>query len=478
MAKKKASRSKANLETSIGKTTSASRKKKVTDSSAGSKKKKATSSPASTTKNGMNVSTGPKKKLPAVSTTSGKKTKQKRTEVTTPGSGVTTQSTNVDRNRRERGVLLNLVSVENLGLPTNDRPFLVEYFPSPEQFRAEIQVRSYELESQRNAAERVWAANRSEWETELSQRGQRASINVAYRTKLGHVVAPLQHVILVDVAEKLPMNTVRSRGLYEFPSTCCGIPVKVRQIRVGSMVGRNSSMAGMNSIPPTSSLGAIQGGTAITASGNGVHGDWGTLGICVPMSQTHELTGVTNYHVVGDPNNTVSVSIGRVGTVSDPVGKNPFCDAAAILRDAAATFIEGVANLNFVGDRYKFVMNDDLSGFRQLQNSPVFKVGAAMPVRVDGQITHLSRNVDVPDLSPREFLQVVEVQNNSTAFIQPGDSGSVLVQETSDGNSTFPLIIALNFAGSDDGKTSYAIPFGQVINKLNLTIDPSRLIML
>lgn len=455
MAKKKAAKKKASA-TSI-------RTKKVSG-----KKKTAASL---TRKNTTRKSTAERKSNSASTGRTKKTTASKKKEAKTAEQSSATASTNDNRG----GIVLNLPSIDTMAVPTVERPFVVEYFPSPAQFRAELQVRNFELESQRNCASRVLSRVRSKWTAAIRQSGQHASINVGFRTKFGQVVAPLQYVILVDISDKLPRNIVECYGLFQIPRVVDGVPVKVRQLRVSNMAGTAKGISGTLEIPLSESTEAVKGGDAIEATGDGIVGDWGTLGMCFPNS-VGDLIGLTNHHVVGVPGNVVTTASGdSVGTVADPVGTNPVNDAAAIDGASDAVFLEGLADLDIDPETIKFLENEDVSDLFVLKNNNVFKVGAAMPDVVVGTITILQRNVPVPNLAARDFENVMEIQNNQDVFIRPGDSGSILMQLYTNGDDTFPLVVGVNFAGTEDGHTAYAFPFGRVIKDLDLTVMPDRL---
>lgn len=128
-----------------------------------------------------------------------------------------------------------VVNVQGLGVPTQERPFLVEYFPTAEQFLAEQRVRKDELKFQRDRAN---AALKKRIKRTPSKKDPRKTesvfecfwrqrdvvgVSVAFRSKLGHIVAPLQICIQVDVVRKKPIEVCRKQRRKIF-----GDPVTVR----------------------------------------------------------------------------------------------------------------------------------------------------------------------------------------------------------------------------------------------------------
>lgn len=483
MAKKKAtkktSRSSTGSRSKKKVSSSSSRTKKSTSKKKASTRKK--SSTSRSKKNAAKKTIGKKKSTSKEAAAKTKSTRaRKRRSATASNKGPSkavddkTLADSAIADQR-KGIVLNLPGVAGMAVPTFERPFVVEYFPSPEQYFAELKARRFELESQRNAAERTLARIHSEWCEQLAVCKQRAAITVSFRTKYGHVVAPLQYVILVDLCEKLPATVVQSHGLFRFPPSVDGIPVKVRQIQVHNMAGRAKGMSGTLTVDATANTtGDVQGGEAIESSGPGVKGAWGTLGLCVP-DQIRGLVGLTNHHVGGDVNNQVATLSGNlVGNVTH-AGKHPSNDAAAI-DDANDSLAAGLARLNIAPSDIRFLKNDNLEKIPWLKDDPVFKIGAAMPNPVFGKLIHLNRSVDVPDLADSKFFNVMEVESLDSAFIQPGDSGSVLLQKYNDGSGERALVIGLNFAGTENGEFAYAFPFHKIMKDLSLEIDDNLLV--
>ena len=382
--------------------------------------------------------------------------------------------------KNDRGVLLN---VGGMGLPSVERPFLVEYFPTPEQAAEERRIRAFELDNQQACAERALSLVENKWRRHCRDCNLKATFNVAYRTKHEHIVSPLQYVIRIDVPRKYPIGVLKQKEMFRFPREVNGIPTKVRQIRVVSYVGRLQAMDGVDN-REFPSEDPIQGGIAIGASG--MTGLFGTLGICIPTADGP--VPVTNAHVTGleppereiyQPPHDENPVIGEVSlSILESV-----VDGASIKADTdARDFEEGVVGLDYPPESYRFFRELDLDDFRdEFDLARVFKHGAAS-LRSDGLIVSpLTDTPEVDGIPDNEFdstfRQVIEVQAGDVSFIESGDSGSVLICERTENGETFPLVLGLNFAGMDNGKTCFAIPFGTVINALNLDgqIDEGRL---
>ena len=390
-----------------------------------------------------------------------------------------------------------IVNIDGLGLPTKGRPFLVEYFPTFEQIDAELEARKEELAAQRRKVDRVFRKIRKEWryrvqpgcrhgiESDESKVGPRrnkgpllGSVNVGFRTKMGHIVSPLQWVIEVDVPRKYGKAELAKNGDFLFPKEYDGVPIKVREIRFCSSVGVISSAGGAGGFAFPRSTQMI-GGLAIASSTS--PNRWGTLGICVD-----NLLAVTNCHVVGTKSSgTWSVAKGTniihlpsapgpatvIGKVSQPSSISSVIDGATIAKTTTGLpFVQGIKTLNgFSPTDYVFYSLKKLKGNAR---GEVIKVGAKTGPR-SGKITNMLRSVPVPDLkSAGEFLDVFEITGNDGSFVTDhGDSGSVVVKVI----NGKPVVIGLNFAMSDDRKQSYAIPFGRVLDDLRITLPASRL---
>ncbi|QDU45231.1 hypothetical protein Mal52_37220 [Symmachiella dynata] len=376
------------------------------------------------------------------------------------------------KNAEPQGVVVN---VSGLGLPTLARPFLVEFFPTPDQFGAEQQIREKELARKRREAAKALKKVEKKWWEEEGVVG----VNVAYRTKLGHIVSPLQIVIVVDVVLKQPIAALEAKKRFVFPQQVGDIPVKVREIRYIKSDGiLSSSAATGNRIqdPATTIIGGIQ--IAPVDAPN----SWGTLGICVPHEESPgniSLVGISNKHVVRATNKKVQNPAGsqsadktfgrvRKSTLTE------LADAASIKNIGAGNnrqFEKGIADFNPPGVHLLFLEDTIL---KTLAFDRVIKFGAATTKR-DGQITNRRKAIRVPDLlRTRRFVNVIEVKGlEGHEVTDGGDSGGVILGQPKDENVW--VVIGLIFAMSTDRKSAYAFPFGRVISKLNLNIPSNAL---
>ncbi len=371
----------------------------------------------------------------------------------------------------EEGLLLN---VETLQLPTPRRPFLVEYFPSDEQIRAEAEIRAAELERQHDKCAATLLQVEKSWREELRKRdpdskGPHVDFSIAYRTKFARILAPLQYVIQVDVPVKFTPTALDRHKLFQFPSQVNGVPVKIRENRVFS---KASSMQSIHSLAGTSVASSITqgiGGAGIQSTGR--PGKAGTLGIAIP-SATAKLIGITNQHVGGNSGSVTLTSNGRqIGTVGRGVFNN-VVDAARI-DPAGSGLVGGIDGIsNYQPQDYHFVTNRSLFGKSVLKPMPVWKVGAITGYR-SASINILSCDKYVEDLN-ETFLSVVEISSSGLPFIADGDSGSVLICEYNhpQKNRIVPLVIGLLFAGNTAGSLAYAIPFGKVLDSTLNIIPP------
>lgn len=368
------------------------------------------------------------------------------------------------------------LNINPLGLPTVARPFLVEYFPSPEQMRAELEVRASELARSENRAKRVRRRIAREWYTKYG-----LMVNVAPRSKFGQVVAPLQFVLQVDVRTKYSIDYLRQQGMFIVPCEVDGVPTQVREIRFVSSL---ASVAGVAETV-TAVDAPVQGGAKIAPVTT--PDIWGTLGICVPeqSNPANQILGITNHHVAGSVSTNIQHPSG-----TPPIGEDwvigavfkskisPFVDAASVKGRAspARELAEGILGLPYAPGDYRFATNIEMSS--SIKFKQVSKVGAKTGPR-DGIVINESREFSVPALLPEPFQKVIEFNDpNGNLITDAGDSGAAVVLPMSISNKVTPVVIGLNFAMSDDRKNAYAIPFGSVLKRLGITLAAARLIKL
>lgn len=369
-----------------------------------------------------------------------------------------------------------LLNVNPLGLPTVARPFLVEYFPTPEQMRAELQARASELGANEKRAKRVRRRIAKEWYTKHG-----LMVNVAPRSRFGQVVAPLQYVLQVDVHMKYSIDCLQQQGMFVVPCEVDGVPTQVREIRFVSSLATTANPAGT----VTAIDVPVQGGAKIAPAAT--PDIWGTLGICVPEQNNlaSQILGITNHHVAGSENSAIQHPAGTPPGGEDwVIGSvlkskiSVFVDAASIKGRAAPgrRLAEGIPGLPYAPGDYLFATNTEMPS--SVKFKMVSKVGANTGPR-DGIVINESREFSVPALLPQPFQKVFEFNEpNGNLITDAGDSGAAVVLPMPINNKVTPVVIGLNFAMSDDRRNAYAIPFGTVLKRLGITIAPTRLIKL
>ena len=376
-----------------------------------------------------------------------------------------------------------LVNARSNALPTVERPFLVEYFPSHWQILEEEWIRKEELSKKRKQAERVLRHNKEKWLKNKEVTG----LSVGYRTKFGQIVSPLQIVIDIDVNRKyqegdLPRKHRECFKRVAFIRQKEGpfIPVKIRERNYVSSIAVSS--AG-NAGTPDHESDNITGGIQIAPESD--LGSWGTLGICVPhiAAGISVLVGITNDHVVGaktkvrirNPAGAGDDSL-YFGIVSDTV-RNSNIDAASIVRIPSSdrSFEPGIIESGIqLGDSVKYFRHENLTDNIDLRDfQEIFKVGAKTADRLIGSIAKRRRDLPVPSLG-RNFKSVIEVKGVSNSPITAaGDSGSVLVGRLKSGNEY--VVLGLNFAMSEDQTSTFAIPFGRLMTRLKVNGLPLQI---
>jgi hypothetical protein len=376
-----------------------------------------------------------------------------------------------------------LVNARSNALPTIERPFLVEYFPSHWQILEEEWIRKEELSWRRKQAERVLRHHKKKW---LKKR-EVTGLSVGYRTKFGQIVSPLQIVIDIDVDKKylkqdLPAEKRACLPSVAFIDRTSGpfIPVKVRERNyVNSIAVLSAGTAGNK----FSTANEITGGIQIAPESD--VSSWGTLGICVPhvSNGTTVLVAITNHHVAGGITNVRIRNPAGAGPdslyfgVVSNTALNSNIDAASIVNLATngRKFNSGIIKSGIdVADSVKYFKNENLTDSIDLRKfQEIFKVGAKTGERLIGSIQNRSRPLYVKGLTTN-FKNVIEVKGISTNPVtDAGDSGSVLVGRLQSGNEY--VVLGLNFAMSEDRTSTFAIPFGRVITRLKVDGVPLQI---
>ncbi len=395
-------------------------------------------------------------------------------------------------NESGSGVVIN-VSMQ--GLPSAHQPFLVEYFPSVQQIEQEEILRKNDLEQAKRIAEKalrdevfikepmistLWVGRgkkRRESRESLwwKQEGV-CGVNIAYRTKFGRTVSPLQLCIQVDVRRKFSKVRLKELEREAFPSyvevsyykRTYAVPVKLREIEFVPAIANGLRTSGLETGGARSD--AILGGIQIAPSTS--TGEWGTLAICINAG---ELIGITNSHVAKAINTSIQ----------NPAGNQPpdavfatvieskitrFVDSAALKKVGPREFKEGIidSGLNPVQIKYysKAVLEDHFTDIR--------KIGAATG-SLPAFVHRRQFKMTVPEISPNRFEDIIELKSLvHNVVTDQGDSGGPVVGRNSQGEW---VVFGLNFAMSVDRKFAYAIPFGQVLKSTNILskISSSRL---
>ena len=374
-----------------------------------------------------------------------------------------------------QGIVLH---VEGVGLATPARPFLVEFFPTPEQVAAEEIARSRELAFQERNARRALATVDDKW----WKRRNVVGLSVTYRTKFGETVSPLQYVVQVDVQRKYGEDVLRMKRVTIFSKEICGhgkrdlpVCVKVREMRYVRAIASGITLSTAEKRALTSSV--IQGGIQIASTSN--PDEWGTLGICLPHGDPGSdgivpLVGISNEHVTGESPAQIRNPSGTSTALGNEVfGKVLLSSIDQSLIERLTTsgnrfFQEGLQDgIHNPGTDLLF-MKDRVFEGRGI--SSVWKFGARTGYTT-GTIVQKSGKIRVRGFV-NDFVDVITFKGSSDNLVlDGGDSGSVLVAEV-DGKN---VVIGLVFAQTDTTNYGIALPFGRVIHQLSLKIPSSRL---
>ncbi|MBL8819253.1 MAG: hypothetical protein JNL58_24695 [Planctomyces sp.] len=363
--------------------------------------------------------------------------------------------------------------------PTAECPYAVEMIVDAKQVLLEEKFRFSELSVRRRLAERLIRRYSTDWRRQPEVTG----VSVGYRTKLGQIVSPLQIVIDIDVDRKYGVNELPSKSRKCLPKWVAmepdagpWIPIKVRERNYLSCL---PAIAKVTSVRAEPSESMIIGGLQISTESEPKR--WGTLGICVPHQppgQPQIYVAITNEHVVGKKGTRIQTPTGVeserdvIGEVSHSV-RNSNVDAAVLTEVASnRPFGRGIMESGISDqDTVLYFRDKDLSDrVNLLDFSEIFKVGACTGEKRAGYILNRRRSLNVPDLKT-EFRNVIEAAGFANRMItDQGDSGSVLIGRI--GETSKYVVLGLNFAMSQDRRSTFAIPFGRIVSRLRVDGQP------
>lgn len=297
-------------------------KKKVITKKTTAKKvvrKKATSKKSTARKKATSV---PKKKA-------AKKRAAKKKTSGKPAQGVKSKANKEKTKQQDRSCQQLLTGVPTVAtvvfsgsIPTAERPYLIERILTPQDVSVEYKLRSNELDSD---FEKAGKALR-EWLDDFKkspqyQEGHITGTSVTFRRSFGHIVSPLQVVIVINVARKYSKEKLKDKDLKELPKVIDGIPVKILE-GVFSYISNEeipSRVVGASTISgqvqperplPLTEESPLMGGIPIAQSSS--PNQFGTLSVV--LEEDGKTIGLTNYHVLDDGrSNTGTVQIGDEG---------------------------------------------------------------------------------------------------------------------------------------------------------------------
>ncbi|MCA9140275.1 MAG: hypothetical protein KDB00_26070 [Planctomycetales bacterium] len=334
----------------------------------------------------------------------------------------------------------------------------------------------------------------------LIESGQVTGVSARYRTKFGHPVSPLQVVIGVNVARKLPIDELKRRQIPIVATHYDGIPVKVVEGTFDLITAKGFFLSGNQSpkeaLPFTEE---IVGGIPV-APPNDLD-DFGTLGLVTMIQdQVRQLIGVTCQHVVKKQPQTQQIDdaggnreIGRTLLSILPANRNQTFSNVTESVDCASldlraspgepalkepppgTWARGISHpINATPSATTAI--PILFATRRANaidtRLPLWKFGNGSGILMEGRIDILNNQaIYINRLRYRNNF-TVHLTNSNGNFASPGDSGSLLAVEakaTIDGQPKDVFIaIGVLFAALHDGTTGLGCNMSHVIKALGL----------
>ncbi len=305
--------------------------------------------------------------------------------------------------------------------------------------------------------------------------GDVTGIEISFRTKFGHVVSPLQYVLIVNVSRKIDNSKLSDRNITPLPSAIDGVPVKVLEgsFEQANQVSEGRLASGIGPKDPPDPDQPIKGGQPVAEIGNA--DKFGTLGVVIGTKEGVNF-GISNKHVTS--NQTIrltSTGDQHIGEVIKAVEKESaddhFVDASYFslqIQDELESLPYQIKGVNddttvdlLIADR---VATDTELGF------PVYKYGAKTGALLKGRLASVKAQVNVGG-KLREG--VMKAEKSANTFLMGGDSGSLLLVKARVKNQLIWLVIGIVFAqkiinGIPNDRIAYICHIKDVIDELGL----------
>ena len=463
--------------------------------------------------------TKPAKKSASRKTTKKKKTTSKKKRISkSTGRGSKSKRTvkkkSPNRSSRSNGTPTQSKSatiVDSNSLSTAARPFVTERIVSLQEIRAEHKARHAELAEQRKRAHAVLKKLRRTLTAKRCKYGKVSGYSVTLRSKLGHVVSPLQYVIEIHVPRKFTDRVMQARDDIQWiPKEIQGVPIKVSESKATFLGGtcfrdgdalvpydpENNEQHRRHPQLETSCTDRVLGGLPIFSIS---HEHWGTLGLRLPTKPDVSLIGITNAHVSPENKRVVqpaledSLTVDEIGEVKSGDSKFKIEPDGVFKIDAALISLSGprrveVAVEGFDADSFFGLSNPDyfFAGRRlklEDENIYVYKRGAKIKEPVRGKLRDANfEEIVIEDEFTgitRKFHDPIRV-TASRDFIDKGDSGSAMlipIAHPTDEHRTALLVAGIFFAKTSNHQ-GFACHFADIVTAFDLTakLDPPKLI--
>ncbi|QDT28578.1 hypothetical protein Enr10x_39220 [Gimesia panareensis] len=351
---------------------------------------------------------------------------------------------------------------------TNEwQPYPLLRIIEDQEIRKEMAARKDELEAQYEQAKVAYDLLSKEIELQKLRResddessqgtdyGDVTGIAICFRKKYRQVLSPLQYVLDVNVSRKQDEGELKKRKIDPLPPAINGTPIKVREgsFHFSSSVEVGRLAAGDGPAHPVAPDAPILGGQPI--ADEGFERYFGTLGIVFANNDGQNF-GLSNRHVTlnktvriissDDPN---SQEVGPViKKVSDhlDLGRRYYVDASYFslkpledkLKDDTIPYL--VKDLENVHPSLDVVFAKRIVKTKD-QYVPIYKYGAKTGRILEGKITSIETEVDIDGTKQG----VIRVESYPKKFLEPGDSGSILLMKATVRNQLRWVVIGIVF---------------------------------
>jgi predicted flap endonuclease-1-like 5' DNA nuclease len=384
------------------------------------------------------------------------------------------------------------------------QPYKIERLLEPAEAAAEHIARLDELEPEFVRARKAIRKFLKEPDIKKAiDKGHITGVSARFRTKFGHEVSPLQVVIVVNVAKKLPMETLKKCCLEPITPIYNGIRVKVVEGTFHLITKKGFFLTGQaNPQSPLDFSTAISGGIPIAPSGD--LDDFGTLTLVTDIIEggKQKFIGITCNHVVKSDNakiHQLGKKTSRNRHIANVKMTIPPKDRNATKEESVdcAYVVPLSGNTNFSlppsgvwarGLSHSINESPDAStkteiliASRKVNPHDVgfelWKFGSGLGTLIqDGIICNYEEEVYEIDGNKFYGNFSVSLRNKNAALATGGDSGSLLAIRAKVNNKIVFVAVGILFALLENKTVGLACNMSEVIKALKLEIPKDRLV--